>query len=550
MRKQRGSWLAARDSQATQAVSGEHHTSRSHGDICLILEGTYPYVSGGVSTWTHELLHEQKELRFHLVCILAPDTEPTLKFTLPDNVLSINNLFLQRMPAGVSTLPARQTVNLFQKLEGPLLALQYKPSLDALRALIEAIRMPEKQVGSALLLNSFDAWKMLLRMYRSTIGTSAFLDYFWSWRALMSSVYSVALAPLPHADVYHALCTGYAGLMLARARIETGRPCLLTEHGIYTNERRIEIASADWLESPRALDLNITVEEKGHNLVSRDLQDLWIDMFVGFSRMGYEACEHIITLYEGNTQFQIEDGANPEKLSVIPNGIDYSRFAAIPRNAGHPPTVALIGRVVPIKDILTFLHACRLLKDNVQGLRAYVMGPTDEDKGYYEECRELVRSLKLQGIVEFTGKVQLDEYLGRVDLLVLTSISEAQPLVILEAGAAGIPSITTDVGACREMLYGRSDENPPLGHGGIVCPLSNAAAIAEAAHRLLADRVLYRQYSEVIRKRVETYYNKKRQHEAYRQLYESCRRMQSSPSLFARDTQLQSPVNPKQRMTA
>ena len=55
--------------------------------------------------------------------------------------------------------------------------------------------------------------------------------------------------------------------------------------------------------------------------------------------------------------------------------------------------------------------------------------------------------------------------------LALTSISEAQPLVILEAGAAGVPTVATDVGACREMIEGPQSEVPPLGPGGAIVGL-------------------------------------------------------------------------------
>ena len=41
-------------------------------DVCIILEGTYPYVSGGVAQWTHDLIQQQQHLTFHLVCILPP----------------------------------------------------------------------------------------------------------------------------------------------------------------------------------------------------------------------------------------------------------------------------------------------------------------------------------------------------------------------------------------------------------------------------------------------------------------------------------------------
>ena len=44
----------------------------SAADVCLILEGTYPFVAGGVSSWTHDLIRGLPEIRFHLLTLLAP----------------------------------------------------------------------------------------------------------------------------------------------------------------------------------------------------------------------------------------------------------------------------------------------------------------------------------------------------------------------------------------------------------------------------------------------------------------------------------------------
>ena len=165
---------------------------------------------------------------------------------------------------------------------------------------------------------------------------------------------------------------------------------------------------------------------------------MWVDTFVAYSHACYQAAGAIVTLYEGNQQFQLQDGAPPDKLTVIPNGIDVDRYAAVQRApAPHAPTVALIGRVVPIKDVKTFLRACAILKGMLPRLEALIVGPTDEDEAYYQECVNLVRFLNLTDTVTFTGRVKLEEFLGRIDVVVLTSISEAQPLVILEAGSSG-----------------------------------------------------------------------------------------------------------------
>src|SRR5262249_14211998 len=104
--------------------------------------------------------------------------------------------------------------------------------------------------------------------------------------------------------------------------------------------------------------------------------------------------------------------------------------------------------------------------------------------------------------------------------VVLTSLSEAQPLVILEAAAVGIPAVATDVGACREMILGRTDEAPALGAAGVVTPLANPAATAQALRWLLIDPQSYEQCSLAAQQRVRQYYNKAELDSAYRRLYQ------------------------------
>jgi hypothetical protein len=58
-------------------------------EVCLILEGTYPYVAGGVSTWTHQLLLAQSHLSFALVCLVSEKAELTPRYEIPPNVTKI-----------------------------------------------------------------------------------------------------------------------------------------------------------------------------------------------------------------------------------------------------------------------------------------------------------------------------------------------------------------------------------------------------------------------------------------------------------------------------
>ena len=51
---------------------------RSDADVCLVLEGAYPFVAGGVSSWTHDLIRAHAHLRFHIVALAANETPQIL----------------------------------------------------------------------------------------------------------------------------------------------------------------------------------------------------------------------------------------------------------------------------------------------------------------------------------------------------------------------------------------------------------------------------------------------------------------------------------------
>jgi glycosyltransferase involved in cell wall biosynthesis len=80
--------------------------------------------------------------------------------------------------------------------------------------------------------------------------------------------------------------------------------------------------------------------------------------------------------------------------------------------------------------------------------------------------------------------------------------------------------VATDVGSCRELLEGQSDEDRQLGNSGIVCPFHSPEATAKAAIALLTDDDLYASLSRAGRERVERYYQRRDMINAYRNLYE------------------------------
>ena len=488
-----------------------NRTSNETTDVCLIVEGCYPFVPGGVSSWIDWLIRTQPELTFSVVSLWPEPNSAAPRYAMPDNAIAFRTLYLQDF--GSEPRRREVTPSGLEPLSRALDAFMRRGGIEALGAVMRARATMSPRLEFSRLLNGPTAWDLARGMYDTRMPHGSFLHYFWAWRALLGGLFATLEFPLPKARVYHTISTGYAGVLAARAARETGRPMLLTEHGIYTNERRIELLMANWV---------VDTLDKGHALDDdrTDLRDLWIEAFEAYARTCYEGATEVITLYNDNQRVQKVLGADPGRCRVIANGIATARFAGLkPAADDARPTMALIGRVVPIKDVKTYIRAAKALRRRVPELRAYILGPLDEDPGYVAECRALVASLDLGNCVEFTGAVNIVDYLPDVHVVVLTSLSESQPLTLLEAGAAGIPFVASNVGSCREIIEGSPSEQPPLGRGGLITPVVAPEATAEAVAKLLAEPALRRQYGETLRRRVTQSYTSEQAAAAYRQLY-------------------------------
>lgn len=488
--------------------------SRPAVDICIIVEGCYPYVKGGVSTWLDWLIKHLPHYSFAVVTISATTQPGEIVYEVPHNVMIFRNVSLH--PSGSGRLGPHAQPNFdAEHFADCLCRIIDAGHLEDLSDIINLLRQ-DPTVKYESLMNSRVAWRAIQIMYDRHMPHGSFLHYFWTWRALFGGLFAMLLAPLPRARVYHTISTGYAGLLAARAAIESGRPALLTEHGIYTNERRVEVLMADWIAE--TLDSGFSIDTDHF-----DLKKMWVRGFESYGRICYNACSKIVTLYEDNQHLQRVLGARDERLEVIPNGIDWSRFSGIARARDDmPPTMALIGRVVPIKDVKTFLYAAAKVRKDLPNLRALIVGPLDEDEGYYRECLALSTDLGLAGCAEFTGHQDITRLLPGIHVNILSSISEAQPLVLLEAGAAGVPAVATDVGSCRELLLGRADEQPALGPGGIIADVASSDQIADGALALLSSPSLRQQYGEAMARRVHHHYNNEDVLKRYAALYDSC----------------------------
>jgi polysaccharide biosynthesis protein PelF len=394
--------------------------------VCFVLEGSYPYITGGVSSWVQDMIEGMPDIDFVLFSI-SPSGVQTLKYNLPENVVEHKDIILSDIPKSTGKIKSKvKTLKLIKQMHADFKSKAHTKIDEILSSLPEGSYLYDEAVYSNI------GWEMLGSANVKNNPMYSFSDYFWSWRSAHNMIFTILGAEPPVADIYHSVSTGYAGLLALSAKLRHGKPFLLTEHGLYHKEREMELRKAQFL--------------RGYQ------RDMWIKIYNSLSRMAYHQSDISTSLFEYNRRIQLELGAREDTALVIPNGIDvekYSSVKRVPRKGFH---IGLVGRVVPIKDIKTFITMSRMVHESVKDARFYCIGPTDEDEAYYEDCKRMVESFNLSEVFEFTGRQNVLEYYSFLDVMLLTSVREAQPLVILEAYAAGVPVVSTKVGNVPEML--------------------------------------------------------------------------------------------------
>jgi polysaccharide biosynthesis protein PelF len=493
-------------------------------DVCLLLEGTYPYVSGGVSTWVHQIIGALPDLNFSIFFIGSQrDDAAKYKYDLPPNVISVEEAYLHDRP-----LPGRgrgkdQPAAVHQAVRQ---LLRHAPGDPAASTSLAALASAVAELARTTSFDTFwrhgGTWELIQELYQTYAEEGSFLDFFWSLRSLVEPVWRLMASVLqvPAARVYHSLSTGYAGFVGGLAARQYEGAFLLSEHGIYVRERIADLQKARWIHDPPMLR---------PDLFQRPalLRRIWIAFFELLGRFAYHSAHRITTLFGRNAEFQIALGAPSHKLEIIPNGVHSPDFYQLRGQrtsliSQHPErqTVGFLGRVVSIKDVKTLLRAARLTVDQLPGARFLIAGPLDEEVEYATACQELSRQLGLENHVQFLGPQRRDDLLPAIDVMLLTSLSEGLPFVILEAFAAGIPCISTDVGSCRELIEGRPDENPACGPAGFIAPVGDAQRLAAALVRLLQDRALGSRMGEAGRARATRFYARDQVVQRYHQLYQ------------------------------
>lgn len=171
--------------------------------------------------------------------------------------------------------------------------------------------------------------------------------------------------------------------------------------------------------------------------------------------------------------------------------VDVARFA--PRSPlGHPrpaPVLGLLANWNLYKGQDRFVEVIARLRHETpdSAVTGRVMGKfVESQRGYWEPILERIKADGLEAAIDAPGFVaDTVQALREIDILLLTSLSEASPICVLEAMSIGIPQVVFDVGGVREML-GEGEEA-----AGLIVPEGDVAAMVTAVQRLLQDPDLY-----------------------------------------------------------
>ncbi|MEV0381983.1 GT4 family glycosyltransferase PelF [Nonomuraea sp. NPDC050643] len=459
--------------------------------VTFVSEGTYPFAMGGVSVWIDQLIRGMPDNRWEVVALTVDGAERPV-WELPDNLARVVSVPLWKKGHRRSS---RAPGPAFGEIYGRFLEMVLTPAvmgegseefLSVLESLYRFAHDGGDLVGALTANDSLtqlmDAW-----YWNRTDGLT--LADAINAGELMGHMLRPLAEPPPRADLVHVTMNGLSSLLAMTAKWQYGTPMVLSEHGVYLRERYLQ-----YVDEP----------------VSHAVRVLLLSFFRRLAAAAYVAADRIAPHSSYNRRWQVRNGADPDRIRIMYNGVDPDDF---PRAESEPaqPTLVFMGRVDPLKDLHTLIRAFAIVRDKIPDARLRMFGGVPSgNETYHQSCLDLIGDLGLRDSATFEGRVSTPVHAYHAGHAVaLTSISEGFPYTVVEAMACGRPVVCTNVGGVAEAV----------GEAGLVVPPRDHVAAADAAVRLLRDAGLRRRLSALSRERVLERFTLRQSLDDYRAVY-------------------------------
>jgi glycosyltransferase involved in cell wall biosynthesis len=230
-------------------------------------------------------------------------------------------------------------------------------------------------------------------------------------------------------------------------------------------------------------------------------------LYLELERALARVSDRLVGVSEATVDDLVRLGVAPrERFSVLPLGLDLAPLAE-PDDRGlrqgtrgelgvapEETLLVFVGRVVPIKRLDLLLRALAQAGGPGPRLRLALVGDGEERPG----LEALASELGIERDVLFLGyRRELRSLFAAADVGVLSSDNEGTPVSLIEAGAAGLPAVATDVGGVGEVVSEQT---------GILVPPGDPAALAGALRQMADDPERRRTYGRAARSRVTERY--------------------------------------------
>jgi glycosyltransferase involved in cell wall biosynthesis len=446
--------------------------------VLITTEGTYPFYRGGVSTWCDRLTHGLGDLDFKIFSLTTDPFSPS-RYELAPNVSEVI-----RAPQWGFTQPAeyhsalnfssfrrhRKSTNItaiersFKPLFEQFLSIVFSPTPnsgelgDVLVLLHFYFRTHDYQVT----MNSATAWSVFVHGSRATYESRPAAterptigEIKQAFR-LLYHLLTVLHTKVPEVDLVHSSAAAFCGIPCVLSKLIRGTPYLLTEHGVYLREQYLNL---------RAQVKSFFVRWFLYRLCG------------AIAILSYQMADQISPVCAYNARWERKLSANPERIRVIFNGVDPQKFQPYPTNPKSRPRISTVGLIYPLKGQADLIRAAAIVKREVPDLEVRIYGAST-DHEYYDLCQRLVTENGLTSNVIFAGMTTEPwRVYSDADIVVLPSISEGFPYVVVEAMMCGAAIVASDVGGVREAL----------GCTGLLTPSRSPAALARAISFLLLN---------------------------------------------------------------